>query len=61
MPFFENYRPWMMTTHMNTWMNVFLEPLPLARIVEDYAILLGLDATFFIVGAVVFASRDFKS
>jgi ABC-2 type transport system permease protein len=61
MPYFESYRAWMMTTHMNTWMNVFREPLPWSRMVEDYAILAGLDATFFVVGAVVFASRDFKS
>jgi len=61
MPYFESYRPWMMTTHMNTWMNAFREPWPWQKLVEDYAILLGLDATFFIVGAVVFASRDFKS
>jgi ABC-2 type transport system permease protein len=61
MPYFESYHSWMMTTHMNTWMNVFREPLPWSRMVEDYAILFGLDATFFIVGAVVFASRDFKS
>jgi ABC-2 type transport system permease protein len=61
MPYFETYRPWMMTTHMNTWINVFREPLPWSRMVEDYAYLIGLDATFFIVGAVVFASRDFKS
>jgi ABC-2 type transport system permease protein len=61
MPYFETYRSWMMTTHMNTWMNAFREPLPWSRMVEDYAYLFGLDATFFIVGAVVFASRDFKS
>jgi hypothetical protein len=29
--------------------------------VEDYAYLLGIDATFLIIGAVVFSSRDFKS
>ena len=61
MPYFESYRPWMMTTHMNTWMNAFREPLPWQKMVEDYSILIGLNATFFIVGAVVFASRDFKS
>ena len=61
MPYFQSYRSWMMTTHMDTWLNVFREPVPWSRMVEDYAYLLGLDATFFIVGAVVFASRDFKS
>ena len=61
MPYFESYHSWMMTTHMNTWMNVFRDPWPWQKMVEDYAILFGLDATFLIVGAVVFASRDFKS
>jgi len=61
MPYFQSYHQWMMTTHMNSWMNVFREPVPWSRMIEDYAYLLGLDATFFIVGAVVFASRDFKS
>jgi len=61
MPLFESYRPWMMRTHMDTWINAFREPMPWPKMIEDYAILLGLDATFFILGAVVFASRDFKS
>jgi len=61
MPYFESYRPWMMRTHMDTWINVFREPMPWPKMLEDYSILIGLDATFFIVGAVVFASRDFKS
>lgn len=60
-PYFELYRPWMMQTHMATWMNVFREPLPWPQLIEDYAILLGLDVTFFVIGAVVFAARDFKS
>lgn len=60
-PYFETYRPWMMTTRMSTWLNVFHSPIPWPRMVEDYAYLIGLDATFLIVGAVVFSSRDFKS
>ena len=60
-PYFETYRPWMMTTHMRTWLNVFRDPVPWPRMVEDYSYLIGLDATFLVLGAVVFASRDFKS
>ena len=60
-PYFETYRPWMMTTHMSTWLNVFRQPVPWQRMVEDYSYLIGLDATFLVLGAVVFASRDFKS
>ena len=31
------------------------------RMVEDYAWLIGIDATFLVIGAMVFSSRDFKS
>ena len=61
LPYFETYRPWMMTTHMATWINCFREPVPWEKMVGDYAWLMGIDATFLIIGAVVFCSRDFKS
>ena len=60
-PYFETYRPWMMTTHMGTWVNVFRNPWPWPQMLEDYGILLGLDATFFVIGAIIFSARDFKS
>jgi hypothetical protein len=28
---------------------------------EDYGYLLGLDATFFVIAAIIFSARDFKS
>lgn len=61
LPYFETYRPWMMTTHMSTWLNVFRNPWPWPQMVEDYGILIGLDATFFLVGVMIFSARDFKS
>lgn len=61
LPYFESYRPWMMTEHMNTWLNVFRDPIPWPEMLEDYAFLLGLDATFLLIGVIVFSSRDFKS
>ena len=60
-PYFETYRPWMMTTHMGTWLNVFRAPIPWEKMAEDYAYLLGIDATFVIIGLAVFQRRDFKS
>ena len=60
-PYFETYRPWMMTTHMSTWLNCFRQPVPWEKMVEDYACLIGIDATFLVIGALVFCSRDFKS
>ncbi len=60
-PYFETYRPWMMTTHMHTWLNVFRQPVPWFQMLEDYAYLGGLNATFLVVGLVVFSARDFKS
>jgi hypothetical protein len=40
---------------------VFREPVPWIQMVEDYAYLGGLNATFLIVGFAVFSARDFKS
>ena len=60
-PYFETYHPWMMTTHMSTWLNCFRQQIPWEKMVSDYAWLIGLDGTFLVIGAVVFCSRDFKS
>ncbi len=61
LPYFETYHPYMMTTHMSTWLNCFRQIVPWQKMVEDYAYLIGLDASFLILGALVFCSRDFKS
>jgi ABC-2 type transport system permease protein len=61
MPVFESYRPYFMTPHMSTWLNIFKDPIPWARIAEDYMYLIGVNTTFVIVGLAVFCRRDFKS
>lgn len=61
LPYFESYRPWMMTTHMATWLNVFRSPIPWEKMVEDYTYLLAINATLLIIGLAVFQRRDFKS
>jgi ABC-2 type transport system permease protein len=60
-PQFESYKPYFMTTHMVTWINFFRSPVPWSRMVEDYLYLLGLNATFFLVGCTIFLRRDLKS
>jgi len=60
-PQFVSYKPWFMTTHMVTWVNLFRSPVPWAKMGEDYLYLLGLNATFFIVGCTIFLRRDLKS
>ena len=60
-PYFESIKPWFITSHTETWYNVVRSPKPWPQMLEDYAYLIGLDATFFLVGAIVFSARDFKS
>jgi ABC-2 type transport system permease protein len=60
-PQFVSYKPWFMTTHMVTWVNIFRSPVPWEKMAEDYLYLFGLNATFFLVGYTIFLRRDFKS
>ncbi len=60
-PYFEPIKVWFITYHTESWYNVFRSPMPWQRMVEDYAYLFGVDATFILVGVIVFSSRDFKS
>jgi ABC-2 type transport system permease protein len=57
---FASIREFLITTHMATWINVYKTPVPVWLMVEDYAYLLGADATLFIVGALIFMQRDLK-
>lgn len=61
LPYFESIKHWFLTTHMATWTNIFREHIPWPQIVEDYAYLLAVDLTLFVIGMVNFQQRDFKS
>jgi ABC-2 type transport system permease protein len=61
LPYFESIKHWFISSHTETWYNVLRSPLPWQRMVEDYAYLFGVDATFVVIGVVIFCSRDFKS
>ena len=50
-----------MTPHMSTWVNIFKDPIPWEKMAEDYTYLLGVNATFVVIGFALFCRRDFKS
>jgi len=60
-PFFEPLRDWFVTARMTAWVHVFAYHVPWEKILEDYAWLMGVNATLLIVAWVAFMRRDFKS
>ncbi|HSI12857.1 MAG TPA: ABC transporter permease [Chthoniobacter sp.] len=60
-PYFDSIKPWFITSHIETWYNIYRSPVPWAHMVEDFAYLMGVDATFVLIGVVAFSVRDFKS
>lgn len=60
-PYFESYQPYFLTTHMAGWQQAFVATVPWWRLVEDYAYLFALDATFVAIALVAFQQRDFKA
>jgi ABC-2 type transport system permease protein len=60
-PYFESFKPYFITTHMATWLNVFINYIPWWKMTEDYAYLLAIDATFFVLAVAIFTQRDFKA
>ena len=61
MPFLRGVKHVFITYRMENWAYLLQEEIPSARIVESYAILSGLNISLFIVGWMVFQSRDFKT
>jgi len=60
-PYFDSLKPWFITSHIETWYNVYRSPVPWFRMIEDLSYLAGVDATFVLIGVMVFSGRDFKS
>lgn len=60
-PYFEPIKEWFITHHTESWYNALRTPLPWQRMLEDYAYLFGVDATFVLIGVFAFSVRDFKS
>jgi ABC-2 type transport system permease protein len=60
-PYFQEIKHWFITTHTESWYNALRSPLPWQVLIEDYSYLLAIDATFLVIAAAIFSSRDFKS
>ncbi len=60
-PFFEEYQNWFITHHFESWLLVFQNPVPWPLIVQSQIVLLAVNATVFIIGLMVFQTRDIKS
>jgi ABC-2 type transport system permease protein len=59
--FFERYKEFFLPHHFRSWLHVFAQPTPWARLAESQCILLGVALTVFIIGAAAFQVRDIKS
>jgi len=60
-PFFQPYEHWFVTWRMSCWVYLFEEDIIWPKIIEAYAFLGGLDVTLFVIGALAFQLRDFKT
>jgi ABC-2 type transport system permease protein len=60
-PFFEEYREWLLTYHFQTWVLVYSQPTPWERMAQSLCVLFAFSLTSFLVGAAAFQARDLKS
>jgi len=60
-PYFESIKAFFLTAHMAAWIHVFDSHVSWTRLIEHYAVLFALNATFFVIGWLAVESRDFKS
>lgn len=59
--FMDRFRPYLMTSRMDSWTHFLKEDVPWATVAENTAWLLGFGLTFFIMGCIAFSRRDIKS
>lgn len=60
-PYFESIRGWFLTMKMTAWVRIFEYRIPWESMIEDYAWLMAINATLFLIAWQVFSQRDFKS
>lgn len=60
-PFFDRYENWFITHHFKCWLQVLQNPVPWTQILQSEFILVGASATAFVIGTVIFYTRDIKS
>ncbi len=60
-PYFASFQKWFVSYHTASWVRTFHDVIPWWSIGESLAYLTGFGATCWIIGAMVFCARDFKS
>ena len=60
-PFFEEYREWLLTHHFQVWILIYAQPTPWERVAQSLCVLCAYGLTAFLVGAAAFQARDIKS
>lgn len=60
-PFLANHKDMFITFRMANWVYTLKEQVPWEKVLESYAILTGLNISLFVVGWMIFQSRDFKT
>ncbi len=60
-PFFKPYASYFITYRMSAWVFLMEQYISWPKIIESYALLLGLNASLFTIGWLAFQTRDFKT
>lgn len=60
-PFFRPFQEYFITWRMSCWVYLFEYDISWPKLIESYALLGGLNFTFFMVGYLSFQLRDFKT
>jgi len=60
-PFFKPYESFFITWRMSAWIFFMEQHLSWPKLIESYALLFGLNASFFTIGWLAFQTRDFKT
>lgn len=60
-PFFKPYTGYFITYRMSAWVYLMEQYLSWPKIVESYAVLMGLNISLFTIGWLAFQTRDFKT
>lgn len=60
-PFFQDYKEWLLTYHFHSWLFLFAKPIGWSRILGSLCVLAAFNLTAFLVGTAAFQARDIKS
>jgi len=60
-PYFASFQKYFISYHTACWVRTYADVVPWAGVAESLVYLTALGATFWIVGAMAFCARDFKS